>query len=74
MLARPPVAPEPSLEVELARSVQGVARYSLDPLAEPQPRRRFGRGARPSRQRSRSRPVPKASGRCPAARTGRISA
>ncbi len=36
---------EPSLEVELTRSVQGVARYSLDPLAEPAPRKRFGRGA-----------------------------
>lgn len=36
--------PEPSLEVELTRSVQGVARYSLDPLGEVQPRRRFGRG------------------------------
>jgi hypothetical protein len=39
--------PEPSLDVELARSVQGVAHYSLDPLADPQPRRRFGRGAAP---------------------------
>jgi hypothetical protein len=38
---------EPSLEVELARSVQGVARYSLDPLGDPQPRRRFGRGNAP---------------------------
>jgi hypothetical protein len=35
---------EPELEVELARSVQGVARYSLDPLADPAPRKRFGRG------------------------------
>jgi hypothetical protein len=35
----------PDIEVELARSVQGVARYSLDPLAEPAPRKRFGRGA-----------------------------
>jgi hypothetical protein len=35
---------EPSLEVELVRSVQGVARYSLDPLGDPPPRRRFGRG------------------------------
>jgi hypothetical protein len=39
--------PETSLEVELARSVQGVARYSLDPLGDPQPRRRFGRGTAP---------------------------
>jgi hypothetical protein len=39
--------PEPSLDLELARSVQGVARYSLDPLADPQPRRRFARGAAP---------------------------
>jgi hypothetical protein len=28
----------------LARSEQGVARYSLDPLGDPPPRRRFGRG------------------------------
>jgi hypothetical protein len=35
----------PDIEIELARSVQGVARYSLDPLAEPEPRKRFGRGA-----------------------------
>jgi hypothetical protein len=35
---------EPSLEVELVRSVQGVARYSLDPLGDPPPRRRFSRG------------------------------
>ena len=37
--------PEPSLAVVLARSVQGIARYSLDPLADAQPRRRFSRGA-----------------------------
>jgi hypothetical protein len=44
-----PVAPEPepSLELELARSVQGVARYSLDPLGDVQPRRRFSRGGAP---------------------------
>jgi hypothetical protein len=36
--------PEPELDVELVRSVQGVARYSLDPLGDPPPRRRFGRG------------------------------
>jgi hypothetical protein len=36
--------PEPELDVVLQRSVQGVARYSLDPLAEPAPKRRFGRG------------------------------
>jgi len=35
---------QPDIEVELARSVQGVARHSLDPLAEPAPRKRFGRG------------------------------
>ena len=35
---------EPSLAVALARSVQGVARYNLDPLADPPLRRRFGRG------------------------------
>jgi hypothetical protein len=37
--------PEPAqadLDVELARSAAGLARYSLDPLAE-EPRRRFGR-------------------------------
>jgi hypothetical protein len=43
----PAAEPERSLDVELARSVQGVARYSLDPLGEPQPRRRFARGAAP---------------------------
>ena len=36
--------PEPALDVELVRSAQGVARYSLDPLADPPPKRRFGRG------------------------------
>jgi hypothetical protein len=35
---------EPELDVVLVRSVQGVARYSLDPLADPPPRKRFGRG------------------------------
>jgi len=40
----PEPEPERSLEVELARSVQGVARYSLDPLGDPPVRRRFGRG------------------------------
>jgi hypothetical protein len=39
--------PEPSLDVELARSVQGVARYSLDPLGDVQPRRRLSRGSAP---------------------------
>jgi fused signal recognition particle receptor len=38
---------EPSLDIELARSAQGVARYSLDPLGDPAPRRRFGRGSAP---------------------------
>ena len=33
----------PALDVELVRSAQRLARYSLDPLADPQPRRRFGR-------------------------------
>jgi hypothetical protein len=32
-------------DATLARSAQGVARYRLDPLAEPAPRRRFGRGS-----------------------------
>jgi hypothetical protein len=40
----PEPAPEPTIDVVLQRSAQGVARYSLDPLAEPAPRRRFGRG------------------------------
>ena len=39
--------PEPSLDVELVRSAQGVARYSLDPLGDVQPRRRFSRGGAP---------------------------
>lgn len=44
-------APEPEElapalhDAVLARSTQPVARYSLDPLAEPPVRRRFGRGA-----------------------------
>jgi hypothetical protein len=46
-MPEPAAEPERSLDVELARSVQGVARYSLDPLGEPQPRRRFARGAAP---------------------------
>jgi len=36
--------PEPTIDVVLTRSAQGRARYSLDPLADPAPRRRFGRG------------------------------
>jgi hypothetical protein len=40
-----PVSDTQDIDVELVRSVQGVARYSLDPLAEPAPRKRFGRGA-----------------------------
>ncbi|MFL5954951.1 MAG: hypothetical protein ACJ76I_12690 [Gaiellaceae bacterium] len=36
--------PQPVLEVVLTQSVHAIARYSLDPLAEPAPRRRFGRG------------------------------
>jgi hypothetical protein len=45
--AEPRPEPEPTLDVVLARSVQGVARYSLDPLGDPEPRRRFARGAAP---------------------------
>jgi len=45
----PEPEPEPelarALDVELVRSVQGVARYSLDPLGDPPPKRRFGRGS-----------------------------
>jgi hypothetical protein len=43
----PETEPEPSLDVELTRSAQSVARYSLDPLGDPAPRRRFGRGGAP---------------------------
>jgi hypothetical protein len=43
----PEAEPEPSLAVELQRSAAGIARYSLDPLADPAPRRRFGRGGAP---------------------------
>lgn len=39
---QPAAVAEPALDVELVRSAAGVARYSLDPLAE-EPRRRFGR-------------------------------
>src|SRR4051812_44018184 len=44
----PPPAPKPkpeaTIDVVLAGSAQGVARYTLDPLADPPPKRRFGRG------------------------------
>jgi hypothetical protein len=40
----PEPEPEPSIDVVLAQSTQAVARYTLDPLAEPAQRRRFGRG------------------------------
>jgi hypothetical protein len=43
-LPKPLLRSEPSLDVVLARSAQGVARYSIDPLADPPARRRFGRG------------------------------
>jgi hypothetical protein len=36
---------KPTLAVLVARAAGGVARYSLDPLAEPPPKRRFGRSA-----------------------------
>jgi hypothetical protein len=39
----PEPEPEPPIDVVLTRSAQGVARHSLDPLAEPAPKRRFGR-------------------------------
>jgi hypothetical protein len=35
---------QPPLDVVLIHSARGLARYSLDPLGEPPPRRRFGRG------------------------------
>jgi hypothetical protein len=41
----PDPEPEPTIDAVLARSARGVARYSLDPLAEPVPRKRFRRGA-----------------------------
>ena len=44
VLATLAVSDRASAQVVLARSAQGIARYSLDPLAEPPPRRRFGRG------------------------------
>ncbi len=43
----PEPEPAPAVAVELAGPVAssaGVARYSLEPLADPPPRRRFGRG------------------------------
>lgn len=45
-IPEPVVEPEtePALDVVLARSVQGVARYNLEPLADPPVHRRFGRG------------------------------
>ncbi|MDX6475578.1 MAG: Procyclic acidic repetitive protein [Gaiellaceae bacterium] len=44
----PESEPEPSFDAVLVGSGRGVARYSLDPLAEPPPRRRFARGSRPA--------------------------
>src|SRR5213076_2424322 len=41
----PAPQPTPSLDLELARSAQGIARYSLDPLGDLPPKRRFGRGS-----------------------------
>lgn len=38
----------PTTAAVLDRSQRGVARYSLDPLADPPPRRRFGRGGTPA--------------------------
>ena len=46
--AEPEAELEPMLDVVLARSAQSIARYNLDPLADPQPRRRFGRGGAPA--------------------------
>ena len=40
----PEPEPAPSLDAELVRSAQGVAHYSLEPLADAPPKRRFGRG------------------------------
>ena len=40
----PEPEPEPAHDVALAQSAQGTARYNLDPLGDPPPRRRFGRG------------------------------
>ncbi len=39
----PEPEPEPTIDVVLTQSVQRLARYSLDPLAEPPAKRRFGR-------------------------------
>lgn len=44
----PEPEPQPSLEVELTESVVAVARHHLDPLAEPERRRRFGRREEPA--------------------------
>lgn len=41
----PELVPEPAVELAPSRAVPGLARYNLDPLADPPPRRRFGRGA-----------------------------
>jgi hypothetical protein len=37
---------EALLEVVLVRSTQGIARYSIDPLGDPPPKKRFGRGGK----------------------------
>jgi hypothetical protein len=38
------VADAPPRDVVLVLSMEGVARYSVDPLADPPPKKRFGRG------------------------------
>src|SRR5581483_3425241 len=40
----PEPVPTPTIDVVLTQSAQRVARYTFDPLAEPAPKRRFGRG------------------------------
>ena len=40
----PKPKPAPAAESAAAVAARGVARYSLDPLGDPPPRRRFGRG------------------------------
>ena len=63
----PEPEPEPAARGGAAALCAGVARYSLDPLGEPAPRRRFGRGGAPESPRSRCRRAPKACARFPAA-------
>jgi outer membrane biosynthesis protein TonB len=67
----PEPEPEPALDVALTASAQHVARYTLDPLAEPAPKRRFGRGGGGSAPEAVEVPARPAGARALPGRSGR---